>query len=111
MLATKTGYKVILTSQDAEKPGLIDLTREMYSFSKEWRNEGFWHAMTGEHFKEWFKHSAIDLFNGIVHYSDLLLIVAMVLGLGTLAGSQKTGKWLYWTFITYIVVKLLGGAL
>jgi hypothetical protein len=106
MQATAKGFKIVLESQE---PSAIDTAKNLFEFSKTWKQEGFWYAMTGEHFKEWITEVSLNTFHAIINFSDVLIIVALIFGIGTIAGSKRCGKYTYWTVILYVVLKLCGG--
>jgi hypothetical protein len=78
--------------------------REMGQFFKDLKTEGIWYAMTGQNFLEWLQGA----FHALINYSDVLIIVAMVLGLFTMGGSKTAGKYMYWTFFVYLILKMVG---
>lgn len=74
------------------------------TFIHESKTEGIWYAFTGEHFLDTLKNLALT----IVHYSDYLALVALLFGILTMLGSNRSRGWLYWTFILYICLKFVG---
>lgn len=81
-----------------------DSLNSMGEFFTTVKEKGIWYATTGETFKE----TLIYNFHLLVHYSDYLVIPALILVILKLAGSQRAGKWLYWSVITYLILKFLG---
>lgn len=80
----------------------------LWDFIKDVKEGGLWKAFTGNDFLTSLKNGSIELGNLIVNYSDGLIVVAMALGIGAMAGSKRCTKWLYWSVIAYLILKLLG---
>src|SRR5574342_329239 len=72
----------------------MDNSSKTFEFFADWRSNGFWHASTGQDFLPWLRDFGYDLLG----YSDVLVVVAVILTLGIIAGSGRCRKWLWWCF-------------
>lgn len=100
MQTTSTGFKVSFNPVE-KVSGSMDFLSDM-------RNEGLWYAVTGKHFVDWLNETAHNLLDFIIDSSDLLIIPGMGLVILAMCGSKRSGKWLYWTVIAYLLLKMLG---
>lgn len=108
-LTDPTQYAAQLGGHDNDNSGFMDNVHDFSNFIKDTHDEGIWYAFTGQHFKESLIQFGLDFMNMLIQLSDLLIIVAMVLGMGTLAGSGFCKKWLYYTSILFVILKSVGG--
>lgn len=64
---------------------------------------------------EWFREKLSDglvfIGHAIYEWSDVALIISVVLILVTIFGSKRAGKGIYWTLATYLIIQLLGSIL
>lgn len=87
---------------------ILDHYYNISNFIKDSHDQGIWYAFTGKHFTESLIQFGKDMLNMMVQCSDTLVIVAMILGLGAIAGSSFCKKWLWYTSILYLILKCLG---
>lgn len=107
-LIDPTQYAVKINGGVAHE-SFVDHIHNVSDFIKNTRQEGLFYGITGKHFKEWFVDGIEQTLYDIIDVADILIIVSMVLGIGTMAGSSFCKKWLYYSVILYVILKLLGG--
>jgi len=111
IIQTVSGFKVM--TQGEGKNGVIkdsmDHINNVSSFVKDTHENGIFHAIFGEFPAEYFKEKGLELLHFIVDYSDILVIVSMAFGVGALCGSKRAKNYLYWSCISFVILKLLGG--
>lgn len=81
----------------------VEGSQDMWQFFTDMRHEGIWFAVTGEHFLPWLQ----DAFYNVLNYSDYLIIVALLITILIIGGSGRARKWLWFTFLAYIISKSL----
>ena len=108
VLTDPTQYAAQLGGNGNDNASFMDHYHNISNFIKDSHNEGLWYAFTGEHFLTSLVQFGKDMLNMIVQCSDLLVIVAMVLGIGMMAGSKFCKKWLWYTSFTFLILKCLG---
>lgn len=81
--------------------------QETFEFFATWKKEGFWVASTGKTFKE----SCIAFAEMLYEAIDYSLVAIMVLLLFAMFGSKRAVTYIYWTFASYIIIKIVGGAM
>jgi hypothetical protein len=81
----------------------VEGSKDMWQFFTDMRHEGFWYAATGQHFGPWLRDTAYAMLD----YSDILIVVAMILAVLIVAGSGRAKKYLWWCFLAYLVSKSL----
>lgn len=99
----------LIGGHENDHTGFMDNIHNVSNFIKDTHDEGIWFAFTGQHFKDSLIQFLLDFTNMLIQLSDLLIIAAMILGLGTLAGSGFCKKWLYYTSILFVILKCVGG--
>lgn len=109
MIQTNTGYKIVMSKGPIADT--VDGVKSINNFFSVMEDEGFWYALTGKHFGEWFIDICQAILQFVVDISDVLIIVGMILLLLIMFGSKKSPRWLYWTVSAYILIQTLGLAL
>lgn len=72
------------------------------------RENGIWEGLTGQDFGPWLLDLSKDLAMTVVNFSDYMILPIMGLLLFAMFGSNKAGKWIYWSIATYIIIKICG---
>ena len=84
---------------------------ETIDYVKDVREGGLWYLFTGQKFPEWLADVAHNTAEFIYHNADYSLGLVGCFTLFAMAGSKKCVQYIYWSLITYTVVKAAGSAL
>jgi len=108
-LIDPTSYAKGLGGHEYDDKGFMDHLHNISDFIKDSHNEGVWYAFTGKHFTESLIQFGKDFLNMLIQCSDVFILVTMILGIGAITGSKFCKKWMYYSVITWVILKLLMG--
>lgn len=101
--------KFVENSTDVkEGMGFVDSMKDMSHFFSDVRHEGMWYAMTGQHFPAWCATVTHDFIVWTINVADYSIVGLMILGILNLAGWKNAKKYMYWTSIVYLLLKIWG---